>query len=75
MDGRVQRGWTPLLQQLGGMGERCKLPNRGAPISQEINELLCFILTNVLHTCTCMYRLRTVLYQCASCIERYNPCT
>ena len=45
MEGRVQEGQSPLLQQLGGMGERCELHHRGLEsprnrrlISQEIND-------------------------------------
>ena len=65
----MQRGRIPLWQQLGGMGERCKIPHRSLGRSPEINDY--FFYPHVC-TCTCMYRLWTVLYQCASCTERVS---
>ena len=81
--GGCKGGRIPLLQQLGGMGERCKLPHRSPRRSPNIPNDHSFYRppsrTYYIHdTCTCMYRLWTVLYQYASCTERsqyYNPCT
>ena len=51
-----QRGRIPLLQQLGGMGERCKLPHRSLGRSPNIRgNLLLFFFPHVCSTYMYMY--------------------